>query len=220
MKSIFWTAVCLMLSLIAVPAGAVPVLSSAGNQDGVFDLTGNGPVTVSAAVSGAASRYTIGLFDLNQLTADVNDPDFARQALQADRVRLIQQAGAAANGPVNLTFDAGARLALVVLYDATLRDFSRGQNQFAPLFSVLGANGSHLISGAETWNAIDFTFAAQNQTTFFGGFFGSARGGQELIGVSLFNAEAIPPVTPEPATLALCGAGLALAGFKARRRKA
>ena len=218
MKSWILFVACLMI-LATSPVGAVPVTKTTSDQDGVFALGAGADGKVTATLSGGAalSNYTIGIFDLNLLTADVNDPDFARQALQADRVQLLQEAGHAAGGPVNLSFAADARLALVVIYDATLREFSRGQNAYAPMFSVLGANGSHMINGLEDANSVLFSFAAQNEGTLFAGFFGGMRGPQDLIQVQL-NAVGLPPVTPEPATLALVGTGLLLAGFKRRRK--
>jgi hypothetical protein len=207
------------MALCAVPAGAVPVGDSA-------------PSTLRIEIDGAdevLSHYTIGLYNLATMTASNNDPDFQIQALQADRVILLQEFGSPANSTIEIELPDDGEYGLFLMRDATLRDFSLGKNPYRPIFSTPGAPGSHLLQQIAVDGMTSYLFQTYLSVGVAGGVVAPAGNGAYDapgggLSISIFNPnnldnDNIPiPVVPEPATLALIGVGLACGGALRRRR--
>lgn len=156
--------------------------------------------------------FTFGLFAADALTARPGDPDYALQALMADNVMLLHEAGQ----DVADRYDLGAvegRVGLFVIQGATLEQFSRGQSPFRPVFSDLGAPGSHLL--ATDGPAFTLPLLAPGLVMGSGG----ASGGDAVTFALSQQTDRALPVIPEPATVLMTlGGGLMWLG--ARRRRA
>jgi hypothetical protein len=221
-KAIVW--MFLTGLIFGIPAQALPV-NHAGDLglNGAISMqgAGEGSTTLHFSLSGPLDLYrnhTIGIFDLNQMTADVNDPDFALQALQADRVIVLHGNGAAFAEQYDITVDSNARLGVFLLRDASLADFSRGRNPYRPIFSVAGSPGSHLVQQDNADLATDFLFRSLTPGAMMGA---SGQGGDNelIVSVTGHREPNRAPVVPEPATLALVALGAGILGCVAPRRR-
>ncbi len=212
----------LLVTLLLVMAGgtgqALPTISGGAIDPGAGDSTLRFELTGEASV---LDRYTIGIFDLSRMTASAGDPDFALQALQADRVVLLHEAGQSLTRVQELNFGSGARLGVFVMRDGTLRDFSLGQAPFQPTFSLLGSPGSPFFTLAgEGSGSTLIGYQTLGAGRVRGAAMGGASGSMFGVGVSAADLRGpAPVVTPEPATLALIGLGTAAAAALGRRRK-
>jgi len=228
---------------------ALPILPGGSNGSGSgFPTTASGTLAVDGSQkinlritpggAGDLCNVTFGLFDISQMTAQTNDPDFAIQALQADKVVLLHTSGQALASQYNLTLYHGGQLGMFILRDATLADYSRGLNPFSPVFSVSGAPGSQASGESDSLikNASTFWFDNAQSDRVFGAsgqmplddcltfaIYGNYTGGQHDQSITLdlpqFDAPAqsTEPTVPEPTTLVLVGLGLA--GFVSRRKR-
>jgi hypothetical protein len=219
---LFWLS---CLAALAVPAGAVPLDGQTAVPLGTIRPCDTGKATLRVELVGdddQLAHYTVGLFDYSQMTADPLDPDFALQALQADRAILLHQMGDPVNHLFEAAFPSDAQLGFFVLHEATLEDFSLGRNPFRPSFSLVSSPGSTQFIQDDA--LIKATTVFDYQTLEPGRVRGAGAGGFPAPSVFSINVTGhmMPredPVVPEPATMGLVALGTALAGLAGRRRR-
>ena len=210
------------LGLMCTAAFATVILPGGARTTGggVIHVSGGQSADLHVALGGqtaGAGNVTFGFFDLSQMTAGVNDPDFALQALQADHAIVLHEAGQALADQYDVTVSSGATLGMFILRNGTLADFSRGQNPYGPIFSLSGAPGSQLVAENDTLTKGGLTFLFNNfgSGQVFGASGAAGAGDPLMFGVTGVGDSV--PIVPEPATLTLVGLGLAGLGLMRRR---
>jgi hypothetical protein len=199
-----------------------PVQNPGSPVKGLIDMADTGSTSLKISVAGSGfSNYTFGLFKISDMTAGVNDPDFQLQALQADSAMILHQAGKQVdNLDYSVEVAGDEELGIFILRDSSLADFSRGQNIYRPIFSLLGAPGNHLflqddesIPGSSIFSIASLE-SGQVMGTGAGSLLDMLR-----ITISGHLAPTSNPIIPEPGTASTTLIGILLLHSKYSRRR-